>query len=158
MRETEKCEGMNQLRTEYLSDRELEQLMGEAARGSLAPPQYLEQRIIEKSRQQSRSLRRKKTLSAKRQLFAYSMKVAVVTAASLALLVLIPMVEESSRMTPEQLQDYRSQLQQEATKEWESQREDEKKQQDQDGFLNWLNDTTGNFCSKLNEKTTAIFK
>lgn len=143
-------------KTEYLSDQELEQLMAEASQGSLAPPEYLSQQIIETSRQQRRNLRRKKALSAKRQLLTYSMKVTLATAASLALLFFIPMVEESSRMTPEQLQTYRNELQQEAVEEREHQREAQREQQEKEGVLSWLNDTTGNFCSMLNEKTTSI--
>lgn len=143
-------------RTEYLSDQELEQLMAEASQGSLAPPEYLSRQIIETSRQQRRNLRRKKALSAKRQLLTYSMKVTLATAASLALLFFIPMVEESSRMTPEQLQAYRSELQQEAIEERENQRETQRKEMDKEGVLSWLNDTTGNFCSMINEKTTSI--
>lgn len=142
---------------EYLSDQELQQLMQEAAQGQLAPPRYLEQQIIETSRQQSRSMRRKKAVSAKRQLLSYSAKVILASAASIALLFFVPMVEENSRMTPEQLQTYRNEMRQEAAEERESQMEAGRKQQEETGFLTWLNDTTGNFCSKFNEKTTSIF-
>lgn len=86
-------------KNEYLSDDELFQLIAEVEENEMIQaPFYLKQEILHRVEEESKDRRKKKQKSANIQFLTFSLKVAVATAASIAVLFLTPEQVPVSKM------------------------------------------------------------
>ncbi len=143
-----------------LSEKDLEQIIAEAEGQMLAAPDYLEQMILRNVKKYEvresveivpicRAIREKKPLiqaqpSKFGQLFAYSLKIAAASVAAIALVVMIPFMEEHMESSVQKREGIAM-----------SREVSGKKDLEQADRLN-LNEKTSDFCIRLFEKTNEL--
>lgn len=123
----------------YLSQEALERLIAETEAGSmLYPPKGFKDEIMDRIRVKKRRIKN-------RQMFSYSMKVIVATAAALGIVLIAPV-------------NLRSQEGTEAVENVETTVSEQPKNMQSDGsFTSPLNTRLDEYCSQFNEKLNQLF-
>ena len=147
---------MREHRTDYLSEEELLTLINEVEQKEMfKAPQYLEEKILNSVKRQDQIVEYKDKISAKRKLMTYSLKVMVAAAAAIALLIVVPTVEQGSHLNSN---FYVNQAIENTQKEIASQKEEAVKKQEESSFLSSMNEATNAFCNNLFERTNGLFQ
>ena len=143
-------------RTDYLTEDELLALINEVEQKEMiAAPQYLEEKIVRKMRQQSQIVEYKDKISTNRKLLTYSLKIMVAAAAAIAILIVVPTVEQGSYLNTD---TYVTQAREDTQKELAARKEEVEKQRKTSSVLETMNDATNAFCNQLFEGTNRLFQ
>lgn len=139
---------MRTYREDYLSDQELEELIRQVEeQDMIAAPDYLEEKICTKIRQSEQVVQYRAKKSTRQRLFFYSLKVIAASAAAIAFLYIVPMVQSQ-----EQPPTYVSETQQ---PDWSR---EAAKRKEETSFVQNVNQATNQFCNSLFRKTNALFQ